>query len=491
MGNCEEVMHGLLLGVLIGLLTHHLVVWIRTPDRAMLPCLGAFALMGWYFANRLGYLAMLVGPGEGTVGGLIGGASLLVSCALQLQVARVFLQSADAMPFIDRGARACQWACMVATFGLPTLAPEVRALLVAAVVCLGAIALSSMVWQGVRNGLAGAPVAVGLACLVAVLLVAVLQQGFGAALPGLAETGLGLGLVALLAFAHAIAERCRLEGRTLDEQRCAQTRARLARNAQDERSRLLAGVVINLRQPLYAATLAAESLRRDHSRGHARSALDRLHEALETVDGLLDSMMTLAQLDAGAMQPGRDCFSLDPLLERVDNTFGPQARAKGLRWTVTPCLAHVTTDAHLLRRILFHLVSNAVTYTEAGGVLVSCRPRGSGVLLQVWDTGGGLPWAPDAQVFERHFRGESGTETDSGVGLGLAIAKRASLLLGLGLTVRSRQGHGACFSLWLPTRRGSPVEDAGVCVQDGQRLSASGAVVLDALQHQRTAMPRD
>jgi two-component system, sensor histidine kinase LadS len=110
------------------------------------------------------------------------------------------------------------------------------------------------------------------------------------------------------------------------------------------------------------------------------------------------------------------------------------------------------------------------------------------VLLQVWDTGGGLPPEPESQVFERHFRGEAGTETDSGVGLGLVIVKQTALLLGLRLSVRSRPGHGTCFSLWLP-QAPSGAEDAGVGVQDVQRQAAPGQVVLDALQHQGAAVP--
>lgn len=492
MGICDEASHSLLFGVLMGSLAHLLIVWSRTRDRAMLACLGAFALLGLHLAQRLGYPALLSGPGEHVAAGLAASVGLLVGCALIIPLARALLRSAGTMPRIDRGARACLWAGLAAACAQPLLAPAVAASAGAASVCANVLVLSAMAWRGVRDGLAGAAsFALAWACLAVVLLALAMPRALVVPPPGLLEAGLGLGVLALLAFTQALAERSRRDGMAREERRCAASQAHVARSAQDEHARLLAGVVNNLRQPLYAATLAAESLRRDHSQVLAGPALARLHEALETADNLLDSTMTVAQLEAGAVRPRIDRFSLDPLLERVDNSFGPGARAKGLRWTVTPCLEQVTTDAHMLQRILFHLVRNAVTYTETGGVLVSCRPRRAGILLQVWDTGGGLPPEPDAQVFERHFRGETGTETDGGVGFGLVIAKRASLLLGLNLSVRSWQGHGACFSLWLPRQGDSAIEDAGVRVQEVQRLSSSGAVVLDALQHERAAMPRD
>lgn len=219
------------------------------------------------------------------------------------------------------------------------------------------------------------------------------------------------------------------------------------RRNRGERSRLLNAVAHDIRQPLYAIGLAAQSLRRPRSPDHLGHMLDQLGRALESADALLDTINTVALLEIGAIQPRLSVFSVQPMLERLDRLYGPQARDRGLHWTVTPSLEMAHTDAALLERMLGHLIANAVRCTPRGGVLVSCRRRGAQLLFQVWDTGPGMGDGELATVFEPHFRGQARTETDSGVGLGLSIVHHAADLLGIDLGVRSRVGHGTCFSL--------------------------------------------
>ena len=96
----------------------------------------------------------------------------------------------------------------------------------------------------------------------------------------------------------------------------------------------------------------------------------------------------------------------------------------------------VMSDPILLRRIAGNLVSNAIKYTQRGGVLLATRPRGSGRVLEVWDTGPGIP--PDLleRVFDRFFR-VPGTSAD-GSGLGLAITRAAALRQGLRVELLAR-----------------------------------------------------
>ena len=217
-----------------------------------------------------------------------------------------------------------------------------------------------------------------------------------------------------------------------------------------ERSRLLHAVAHDLRQPLYAVSLAAQGLQRQRPSRHADPMLTQLRRALESADALLDTINTIAMLETGAIQPRRMAFSVQAMLERIDRVHGPQARARGLHWTVTPSLEQARTDAVLLERMLGQLIANAIRCTRQGGVLVSCRRRGLHLLIQVWDTGPGLNEVELARVFELHYRGRPGTETENGLGLGLCIVHQAAQLLGVGLGVRSRVGHGTCFSLRVP-----------------------------------------
>ena len=109
------------------------------------------------------------------------------------------------------------------------------------------------------------------------------------------------------------------------------------------------------------------------------------------------------------------------------------------------------SDPLLLERVVRNLLSNAIRYTERGGVLIACRQRRDGVLLQVWDTGIGIPEERNAEVFEE-FRQIDNPHRDRsrGLGLGLAIVRRLCALLGLPLTLRSRLGRGTVVSVLLP-----------------------------------------
>ena len=115
-------------------------------------------------------------------------------------------------------------------------------------------------------------------------------------------------------------------------------------------------------------------------------------------------------------------------------------------------MAHA--DPVLLERVLRNLVSNAIRYTDDGGVLVSCRPRNGQLLVQVWDSGIGIAEAMLPRIFDEFFQVQSNRPLEAhhrkGLGLGLAIVKRLSGLMAAPLDVRSRAGHGTVFSLTVP-----------------------------------------
>jgi CheY-like chemotaxis protein/anti-sigma regulatory factor (Ser/Thr protein kinase) len=101
-----------------------------------------------------------------------------------------------------------------------------------------------------------------------------------------------------------------------------------------------------------------------------------------------------------------------------------------------------------LERIVRNLVSNAVRYTPQGRVLVGARRRGTLVLVQVWDTGPGIPLDQQERVFQEYYQlANPERDRTKGLGLGLAIVRRLTALLDCRLTLRSQPGRGSCFEV--------------------------------------------
>jgi CheY-like chemotaxis protein len=118
---------------------------------------------------------------------------------------------------------------------------------------------------------------------------------------------------------------------------------------------------------------------------------------------------------------------------------------------VTRPTCHVRSDRVLLRRVLQNLISNALRYTQRGGVLVACRRRGTGLVIEVWDTGPGIPEQHQQVIFDEFRRlDDKSPWGEQGLGLGLSICDRIARLLGLNLGLRSELGRGSVFRVGVP-----------------------------------------
>ncbi|MBL8587022.1 MAG: hybrid sensor histidine kinase/response regulator [Methylobacteriaceae bacterium] len=219
------------------------------------------------------------------------------------------------------------------------------------------------------------------------------------------------------------------------------------------KTRFLAAASHDILQPLNAARLYATSLLERAEKGAANddSALARNVDAsLEAVEEILTSLLDISRLDAGALKPEISRFDIADILRRLQLEFEPIAREKGLRIEFRLASFGVRSDRRLLRRMLQNLISNAIKYTPQGRVLVSCRARGSGVRVGVWDTGLGIPKSKQKAVFEEFRRLDEGARTARGLGLGLSIVERIGKVLKHPVGLRSIEGRGSVFFVDLP-----------------------------------------
>jgi len=231
-----------------------------------------------------------------------------------------------------------------------------------------------------------------------------------------------------------------------------------AERASLEKSQLLAATSHDLRQPVHAQALYLEILRQDLAGRPEAEIVERICEAGNALSEMLDSLLEISRIEAGGLRPEHTDFPLYPLLVRLDREFMPQAHAQDLRFTMMPTSAWCHSDPWFIERILRNLITNALRYTRRGGVVVCCRRRGGFLLLQVWDSGIGIPPHEQRNIF-REFQQLANPERDrrKGLGLGLAIVDRMSRLLGHDVRLASRLGRGSVFELKVPQAPPSPL----------------------------------
>lgn len=219
-----------------------------------------------------------------------------------------------------------------------------------------------------------------------------------------------------------------------------------AEAAAQAKSRFLAAASHDLRQPLHALTLLVAALQERPLEDEARRLVRHIDASAGALDGLLNALLDLSKLDAGVVVAHPECFSAQRTLDDLARQFGPLAKEKGLRLRIRRSACWLHSDPILLGRILNNLVSNAIRYTDHGGVLVGLRRAGERLRFEVHDSGRGIPEAYRARIFEEYFQLENPErQREKGLGLGLAIVARLARLLGGGVEVRSTRGHGSCF----------------------------------------------
>jgi len=245
-----------------------------------------------------------------------------------------------------------------------------------------------------------------------------------------------------------VAERTQALSQALVAEAAAKQSAELA-NA--TKTRFVAAASHDLLQPLNAARLFASALHESSQDTAVREIAGRIEGSMRAAEEVLDDMLDIARLESGAMRANPAAFDLDELLGELARQFGPVAAQRGLRLHVRRTRAWVHCDRVLVRRLLQNLMSNALRYTQRGGVLVASRPRGGQVEVQVWDTGPGIAEQHRNVIFNE-FRGldRASPWGEKGLGLGLSICDRIARLLDLQLQLRSRVGQGSVFSVRLP-----------------------------------------
>jgi signal transduction histidine kinase/ActR/RegA family two-component response regulator len=253
-----------------------------------------------------------------------------------------------------------------------------------------------------------------------------------------------------------LTESLRLERDRADSER------QRAEAASEAKTRFFAAANHDLRQPLHALAINAATIHALAQRSGDEvlgRVSDGVRRALAESRGLLDSLLDISRLDAGAIRVEWSDQDVIPLVSQIRETFLALAEERGiaLELDITDAAAPLIarTDPELLRRILHNLVGNAIKFTSEGEVTIHVGRRQAGIARQLFvavrDTGPGIPADEQERVFEEFYQlGNPERDRSRGLGLGLAIVRRTAQLIAADIALESTPGIGSSFVVTLP-----------------------------------------
>lgn len=247
--------------------------------------------------------------------------------------------------------------------------------------------------------------------------------------------------------------RADLEQRIASATQALREKKEEAEQATLSKSRFLAAASHDLRQPTHALGMFVARLAQLPHDSQTDGLIKHLESSVQAMQDLLDSLLDISRLEANAVSVQFSSFAIEDVFVKLRGNFTLLAQEKDVRFQVRASPLWVRSDAALLHRVLINLVSNALKYTDTGGVVVACRSTcgGKKIRLEVWDSGIGIAPEHHHAIFTEFFQvGNAERNRSQGLGLGLNIVQRTLKLLGYSLKLCSRPGQGSRFSFELP-----------------------------------------
>jgi signal transduction histidine kinase len=250
------------------------------------------------------------------------------------------------------------------------------------------------------------------------------------------------------------------------------------------KSEFIANMSHEIRTPLNGVLGMAQVMEAHDLSPAQRDRLRVMRESGAALLTLLNELLDFAKIEAGKLEIENTPFDLERLVRQVASTFEGLAGTKGLELAVSVAPEAEGAwigDALRIRQVLSNLVSNAVKFTDRGGVTLTASMDAHGLRFRVVDTGIGLAAAQIPGLFDKFIQADaSTTRRYGGTGLGLSIVRALVELMGGQIVVDSTPGEGACFTVALPLARAAgsvvePTPSAAVVPWPGASLRILGA----------------
>ena len=251
-----------------------------------------------------------------------------------------------------------------------------------------------------------------------------------------------------------------------------------AEAANAAKSSFLATMSHEIRTPLNGVLGMAQVLAGEDLSPAQQERVRVIQQSGQSLLAILNDLLDLAKIEAGKLELEETEFLLDDLARGAHGAFSAVAEQKDLRFhmEIAPRAQGVYLgDSTRVRQILYNLISNALKFTEQGGVDVTVSAGDPGLVIAVRDSGIGIPADRLDQLFEKFEQADkSTTRKFGGTGLGLSICRELASLMGGAIAVESVLGEGTVFTVALPLRR------LGDALTAGERVSAEPAAPLAA-----------
>jgi CheY-like chemotaxis protein/anti-sigma regulatory factor (Ser/Thr protein kinase) len=244
----------------------------------------------------------------------------------------------------------------------------------------------------------------------------------------------------------------------------------------------LAAASHDLRQPVQSLVLMTHLLASRLLDHPAAEFVKVLEVSVDALCRLLEALLDVSRLDAGTVPINPQAVQLSKIFQGLEAGYQMRAVDKGLTLRTVPSSLMLNTDPALLERIIRNLLENALRYTDQGHILLGCRRRGDKVLIQIHDTGAGIPAEHLERIFQEFYQiSNPARDRSKGLGLGLAIVDRLARLLDYRVSVSSRFGKGTCFTVEAALSSDVAEEPASakIVVESSRPVYTGFAVVID------------
>ncbi len=254
-----------------------------------------------------------------------------------------------------------------------------------------------------------------------------------------------------------------------------------AESATRAKSAFLATMSHEIRTPLNGVLGMAQAMAMGEVTDQQRERLDVIRQSGESLLAILNDVLDLSKIEAGKLELEQAEFDIDELSRGAIGAFAATAQAKGLTFELTVergARGVYSGDSVRVRQILYNLVSNALKFTETGGVKVAVTRRAKRLTIAVTDTGIGIDADKLVGLFQKFEQGDaSTTRRYGGTGLGLAICRDLAALMGGRIRADSEPGQGATFTVELPLKRLSATPSQVARTQSEAREAVEGVAI--------------